>query len=322
MAEFNAGRKLGATLWGVFNVVAGTASILGLFFGIKWIPPGQTASVYAWYVIVLATGSLGYIVWLHNQKLHRYAQICDYVHFVNHTVRDVVSELLYRLENGTLTSLDEETKKATGDILNAIATTFSILTGTSCRACIKELSQESSMTYVEAYVRDQFSYKVQRGGPRCASERVPVSENSDFEEMLSNPRMRFFFENDLPRLWRRGKYRNSSLQGVIPKMFLGWIWGWPLPYKSTIVVPIRYVSGEQKTQYPAVGNQSQRRCYHYFGFLCIDSPRRNVFSTHYSVPLSSAFADVLYMFFSQLYPILNAATLPEQSRIRRADLDL
>ena len=94
--------------------------------------------------------------------------------------------------------------------------------------------------------------------------------------------------NQLPFLF---DYKNSSLElyddyadekAFFPfKVFLRY-WRWPLPYKSSIVVPI------------CPGISTERSKETLLGFLCVDSPRLFAFKREFDVDIMNGVADGLY----------------------------
>lgn len=171
---------------------------------------------------------------------------------------------------------------------------FSIISGTPCSISIKVLSQkkdigkDNTKIKVLTLARDQQSASF-RGYPSHVDHWL--DENTDFRillEMISTPRGRYFFCNQLPF---RKNYQNTSIAqyGGEPKAWNipGWKhfvrhWRWPLPYKSTIVVPIC----------PALSNKRVQK--NLIGYLCVDSPKLGAFKKQYDVDLMEGVADGLY----------------------------
>jgi len=131
-----------------------------------------------------------------------------------------------------------------------------------------------------------------------------LDDNTDFKSLWYREvgAIRYFLSNDLVELYRDGKYENSSFEEVgTPTVTCHWqgfrfVKNWNLPYKSTIVLPIRYIPDNQ------IGEDinGDHKEYRFWGFLCVDCNSKNVFDKIYSPELGGAFADVLYMLFSQL----------------------
>jgi hypothetical protein len=207
-----------------------------------------------------------------------YAESLRHIHAVVHFLRDTAEEVSSMPEAELRRSLE----RALGDFAMA----FTLVTRTSCRACIKVLSVTPRAPADWDTQPEPIRYLVVRTFARdltTASEPHTetadwVTENTDFFEVFDKPEQRCFFENDLKKRHSRGLYRNSHLPlGYDNRRDL-----WPLPYRSTIVWPIRLLRPETK---PEV-----------LGFLCIDSRSRRVFVRRYDFDLGALVADGLYMY--------------------------
>lgn len=170
--------------------------------------------------------------------------------------------------------------------LSAFAEAFTLVTGSNCRATIKEVYYEDwlppparpgasansgelilAATLMRSEVDSNYSV--------ASEESIRVDENSDFEEVLRTGAV--FFSNDLPSLWESGKYQNSH-------------WGPELrstrvfPYESAIVWPIR-VDPRRPTSgaSPTV-----------IAFLCVDTQRKRAFVRRADIALGASYAHALY----------------------------
>lgn len=251
--------------------------------------------IYSVYIVVLAILMLSYILLQEKKKLHRYAQSTFFVHYVNHVVRDVLT--LQRRDM----SISIDTPILSSYFLDPIRTSFSIVTGKHCRVCIKELKPDQTIITI---ARDTMSDKI--GNTDRNGDIVHLlTENTDFENLWywRNGSSRYFLCADLPSLYRDNAYKNSSFkevgQPVVENMFLGGkvVKNWKLPYKSTLVIPIRYISDKAIT---ASTGAERENAQHYWGFLCIDCHSRGIFDSTFCPELGASFADALYTLFSQL----------------------
>jgi len=312
-----------STLWGalgdVVNASGWVLSVILAYF--TFIRSGQNAASYvcSFYLIGLNVTLIIFIWIQQRQKLHRYSHIIGQIHYVNHIVRDELSQLYCKIETGIVIQDDLDLQKSKiKHILDIIANSFSIITGTTCRTCIKELRQVGGSIYVKTVLRDSLS-----GRKKVPDDSVRIEENSDFDYLLKNPHESFFFCNHIPYLWSIGQYKNSSLKlewpisksTTLSALWLRWPHipfgaSWPLPYKSTLIVPIRYMSISPPGNEVKIGSQERQNDPHYFGFLCIDSSKPNVFKIREDFHICAAFADILYLFFSHLGQIEEAATRP------------
>ena len=175
--------------------------------------------------------------------------------------------------------------------LSDIATAFAIATRTSCRASIKVLSlvPNAPMVGKKDIIRfllvRTFARDTLREEGDVEEQADYVSENTDFVELFNDPKESCFFENDLKKRMSQGQYRNSHL----PTGYNTQTDIWPLPYRSTIIWPIRRMKQ----------TDSGRPEPDLLGFLCVDSAARNVFVKRYDRDLGAAFADALYMYMVQ-----------------------
>jgi hypothetical protein len=210
-----------------------------------------------------------------------YSEVTRYFHAAIHFLRDTIDEVPSMSNRDLARSLQRT--------LSDIATAFALATRTGCRASIKVLTLASDapkdrplnrreiirFLLVRTFARDTLNEEGQ-------VQETPdyVTENTDFLELFNNPKEVCFFEND-----SRTQYRNSHLPGGYDNRRDDW----PLPYRSTIVWPIRRV--KQTTD-----GDTQPDL---LGFLCVDSGARNVFLRRYDHDLGAAFADALYMYMAQ-----------------------
>ena len=126
-----------------------------------------------------------------------------------------------------------------------------------------------------------------------------MTENSDFnfiyEGIQEGHAQKWqFFAHFLP--WKYD-YTNTRLSNWPPKKiplinFLIRQLNWPLPYKSTIVVPLL----------PLSVNEHDDKALR--GYLCIDSPRNNAFNKQYDIEILKGLADGLYNKIDKLYDII------------------
>jgi hypothetical protein len=130
--------------------------------------------------------------------------------------------------------------------------------------------------------------------------------------------------NNLLKEWKLHKYKNTSfnkpeVREPELKTFLGYSYvaNWNLPYKSTLVLPIRYLKefippskddGKpnmrinllKRFSIPTNDGDKLTMKWKFWGFLCIDCNSRNVFHKDLAPELGLAFADLLYIFFDEL----------------------
>lgn len=174
-----------------------------------------------------------------------------------------------------------------------IARAYSRITGSKCSVCIKLLKKEEHeeskqmlLSIVTAF-RDEHSLEERSNPSNKPPPKHFVHLNSDFSRIIrrfKNPYQRYFLSNNLPFFW---SYENTSFQvygepsDITFPVFSHLMrnWRWPLPYKSTMVVPICALTSKSEEDI--------------VGFLCIDSPQRGVFKKSYDLDLAKGVADGL-----------------------------
>lgn len=94
----------------------------------------------------------------------------------------------------------------------------------------------------------------------------------------------FFASNNLPSLWRRNKYKNESLITYGDPLCIQIaarviaVLQWPLPYRSTMVFPIRFRDDAAQLET-------------FYGFVCVDAPSKNAFHFRTAAHLGAVVAD-------------------------------
>lgn len=281
------------------SAVASVISLIILFIS----SPDIKDQVLTVYIIALLTVCILYIFFRETRKRHRFSSSITYLHFVNHSVRDYLS-LLSRGRKVPISVVLTE-------ILDVIAANYSIVTGKPCRASIKDLNKNFEVLTTS---RDSISriHNLPNSGVRHK-----LSENTDFDELWygKNGHVRTFIENDLLSRYRRGEYKNSSFKTYgepVCNPVSNKIIKWTLPYRSTIVWPIRFI--ENYDEWPPRNKKKHKKSIiqgsdsdpHFWGFLCIDCESRNIFDEFYALELGSAYADVLYILLTQSKEIANS----------------
>ena len=263
--------------------------ILPLFSFIVGIDLGGTVVALSLSFFSLAV--LAYSIKNLRDGRLRYVNAMYYFHCVNHTMRDYMAKII----NGDETRpLEDELR----DIVTAIASCFSVVTGQKCRCCIKalETNRSTQSLYLRTVARDELSVI-----PRTHNESVrhKLDENTDFSNLwyAVPPCFQGYIANDIPTLFIRDQYQNTSIEkSYKPDISFGKIRNWPLSYVSTMVVPIRYVA---KFSPPRKGGEKTPD-WIFWGFLCIDSNRKNVFLDAALLELACGFADSIYSFISNV----------------------
>jgi hypothetical protein len=239
---------------------------------------GTVAIIALSIMVVLGTCAFA---WQHHKFAHhaRYAE-----------AQAILMHLMHELVLVGIRSLaaPDDVARALEKTLDRLVNAFSLITATRCSACVKaNCPTEGAVVGVYTLCRDGTS---ERRDSQALSERdidrmqgmpIPsdsrIDRNTDFQHIVENKigtARAYFFSNNLPGL---ADYRNSSFDvyGKPRKWFRAATW--PLPYKSTIVVPIASRSLVEPKP-------------HFHGFLCLDSPHRDVFEEHIDVDILRAVA--------------------------------
>jgi hypothetical protein len=274
---------------GVLGSLSGLAALAITFLKLDRLNEDIQTKIFVIELALLSIFLFGYILITNFKKLHRFAQAIFYLHYINHIVRDEVASM----EAGDPIDLREVLQ----DIVDATANCFSLLSGKRCRCEILEITPNQA---VSVLVRDRMTQTT-----RPESEApYPIAENTDYSSIWygSNGCTRFFLSSNLVSLWRKNQFRCTAFQtfGEPQTLSLGVIsivTKWPLPYKSSIVVPIRYVS--DNCRWPALNEANLSRMSSedrpfVWGFLRVDNKSRRSFDMLHSPELVAAIADALF----------------------------
>ncbi len=257
----------------LYGFVGLTASIITIILFTNNLYPALSADGR---VAVLFIGGL--FIWFFFENVYlkirwgrerRYAQTLVYI-------ADGFSEIhnLYR-KNITV----DNAVGALTHLCDNLAQTFTLITGTKCRASVKILTREDNALKAITFCRNRDPIN----NPKNNTIKHWLDKNTDFLEVFDKidaPGGAYFFSNLLP--FRYG-YQNTSFEVYKGKpdnnLLLRYL-RWTLPYRSTIVMPICPCS-----------EQNQKML---VGFLCIDSAPILAFKADYDVPLLEGVADGIY----------------------------
>jgi hypothetical protein len=228
-------------------------------------------------------------------RKEKYANIQHDLHDIQHIARDqhTLFDLMQDRTEENLKLQSHLVQRNLQDCLNSFASALSIVTGTKCRAAIKmiEPGANPEKPVVFTYMRDIDSERHTKSDDqnRKADGSDLLEDNSDFVSVFSEEGPRWFFCNDLTT---QPNYNNSrdpnlksrSLSGIKAVWNLFRPVEWKVPYRSTIVWPIRQMKMEED-----IGGE-----FSFAGFLTIDSPHRNVFDENFDTHLGAGVADCFY----------------------------
>jgi len=305
LAQASLGKRLLRGLPEWWATVADTIAIF-LFVCSFWTYRSESREVFFSLLSLSFFASFLLVVLLISRRkmprAERYAYAFRGVHTAIHILRDQIG-----VEAGRESSSSpSEVKRCLEEVLGAVAISFTILTGTPTRACIKviktdppegkaieELPPDERMKfcYARTLCRD-FATAEQIGKLAEDPTSAPISHNTAFSFLFSDVLRRCFIHNDLPMAAGRGQYLNTSLN----KYRAGGTDKWSLPYRSTMVWPIRRITSEpRKSPNSSIFTGSQE----ILGYLAVDSPLRKVFVEEHDFEVGALVADALYMFLLQ-----------------------
>jgi hypothetical protein len=193
-----------------------------------------------------------------------------------------------------------ELKKCLQEVLGAFALGFSIITNAPCRACIKVIDYRPpaneavrhedriKYSYARTFCRD-FETAAQIDHLPEGPTDAPVQHNTAFSFLFEAADRRYFIGNDLPALSKQGRYLNSSIQKYGRNEG-----SWSLPYRSTMVWPIRRI-----TETPVSGGAVFTGRQQIIGYLAVDNPEIKVFVERFDFEIGALLADALYMFLDR-----------------------
>lgn len=284
----------------IFNYIAGFASILSVVVAAIFIEDKSISLIfYLVYLFVISLVLVIHGVIVNSRKLHRYAQAVVFTHYVNHIIRDSLEEIPCVHINSTV---DDMVKNTIQKIANAVSDCFSIVTARRCRVRIVEMRNDGSLNVI---AMDEISGKLDSHreiiNHKCDFN---LRDNTEFLELWYGKCPRYFLSDDLVGLYKSHKYKSSLLDNLGPPDFykisilgmqINYKYEWILPYRSLLVVPIRYI---KEFNPPSKFLNSVE--WHYYGFLCIDSNSKNCFEKRFSPELAGAFADAIYTYLNQV----------------------
>jgi hypothetical protein len=290
-----------------FGVLGTILSIL-LFFRWETLVPKDVAGyVYALFLMTIVVLLACYAVMINLRKLHRYPDVPRFVHYVNHTVRDTITSIHRKLEHGELTEDDiRELEGTTIELLNAISSCFSLLTGTQCGVCVKEFTSANT---IGVKYRDSVS-RVTRGQNDGGHKAHPIEDDTPVHDAyygLLTEGSRSYQCNNIIDEWRQGRFKSPSFEwlGGEPETFtvLGYkfVKSWRLKYRCALVSPIRYVRARPTEGKMAIKDNPNTASWLHWGFLCIDANRRHAFDFRRQADIAALFSDVLFVYFNEIY---------------------
>lgn len=243
------------------------------------VVPGR----HGYYILgILLALAIGLLVW----QEYRYARKARYAEAIDNLLQ-IARECCGKPERQTL----EECKAGLREMINETAEAFTLITGTRVSACIKQVVTPAGATqytprdlYVQDVCRDRKSEET-RGKTKNSAPPLKhwIDQNTGYLHLFDGQgglEGRHFASQDLAR---KHPYNSTSFaiygkpldEPTLRDRLLGRA-KWPLPYRSTLTVPIPGVPANHGT-YVA-------------GFLSIDSASRRVLLLRYDLPLMETIA--------------------------------
>lgn len=274
------------TIWDYFIMLLGTlgslASIITLSVFFNQLSTEGWIAVLFMGVICLYFVIYNFWLLTRYRKKTRYADAYGDINIgFSHLHR------LRRIENITIDQILPELEKLCDEVSHAFSRVYSGKIG----VCIKFIVNDNGRPRCETLVRDSYSNAQSRKSGTQDTTKHWIDANSDFEFIYSNfdndnVDTSYYLEHHLPTC---RDYKNTRLKvGWKPKSFALWPekyarkWNWPLPYKSTLIVPI----------VPLIANDQSQEAIR--GFLCADSPKEGDFNKYYDVDIMKGVADGIY----------------------------
>jgi hypothetical protein len=196
------------------------------------------------------------------------------IHQINHCYRDVLHDVFGQTNFKDTKETIEQ--KALKTACEKIAEMFSLLVGEKCIATVKLTTKHEEDKY-KCHTLARSESDSERDRPSIDYE-IDTGKNIAFDtaRRYNTRGPSCFFSADLDKDFLDGKYSNERT-------------GWQRFYKSTIVVPIRYVD------YRSVGSN---HALNELGFLTIDTMVTYKLNDNFHVQYLAGFADQMYNFMS------------------------
>jgi hypothetical protein len=260
--------------------VATVASFAWLLYD-KAQAPGAARS---WTPIILFTIGLGVFAGFNffsfrvKKALQDSTRIPHHLHRINHLYRESLSRVCGSFNASPVDEdgLKQEQTMTLTQVCEHIAEIFERLTSKECHVAIKLLQKDADGLYCETYTRN--GGKNERDDVPPKRFRVLTGENTGFDRALlvtAGTKPSHFWSPDLTPGVEKD-YQNQRQK----------FWE---AYKSTIVVPIRYVIPSRKGQKDGTDD---------IGFLCVDTLSRHRLNDGSHVEMLASFADQMYNYIS------------------------
>lgn len=243
---------------------------------------------FAIFLVLLTTLLIVFICIRESRKVHQYYESIFYLTHNSQLIKD----FLRNYKKGNVA--ESELNRLHAKIANNVSNCFSLIKGTRCSVCIKTIVEDERLEFL---ARDSVSVNRYKDYDKTKISNC-IDDNTGFKVFWdeNTPYVRYYINNDLPDSWSRHEYTNPAF-GTIGRPSFHKKFGihksinWDLPYKSTLICPIRHVSDDVNID-----------C-HYLGFICVDASSRGIFNRKIDPELLYGFANQLYLLETQIIEI-------------------
>lgn len=238
-------------------------------------PPFDFKDYYLVFLSVVA------ITWAVYRTASTPAKTSDTAYYIHRTVHQLRDFLVGEKCN------KKDARDLIESVLASAEASFDIMARKKCAISIKIRSGDNLTV---KFTSDGAMYPLdnQKAYPTASFSSISSIINSDARSYISN------------NVWvdfRNGRYTHPLIEdrkvGSIVQSLILMIKESirpplsPLGFRSTLVIPIRYIDNELK------GSYSEKSPYRYLGFLCIDCRSRGVFRSHVIAETGAIYADIL-----------------------------
>jgi hypothetical protein len=276
-------KTLGDYIVLILSIIGSLSSIIA--FGIYISPhldnQGLAGVIFLGVISLFFIGYSFYLISKYRKKI-RYADIFEEI--------NVGFSELHSIDRQDDPSIELIIQKL-GFLCDNLANAFSSINGEKVAVCIKFLTFNGKRPIVTTLVRDRYAKSKNRKTGTADNTKHFIELNSDFQFIWDNfdnenIETSYYHERHLPtckdykntRLnsdWK-GKIKFPILDNFIRRK------QWPLPYRSTLVVPVVPLLADEQ-------NQKAIR-----GFLCLDSSKEGKFNPQIDVDILKGISDGLY----------------------------
>ncbi|MDR1380677.1 MAG: hypothetical protein LBJ47_04265 [Tannerella sp.] len=252
-------------------------------------------TIFITFAIYSAIALSTYFLYTYLNRQQRYSFVGIYFHSIIHKQRDCLARI-QNIDDNKKKTREEKIEDFMDTLVNTlddISELFTFITGNKCAVCLKEIRSVSGdeKLRIATLARDTNSAIKRKAFENSVKTRdyPQYLENSTAFSQIIFKGKNYFLCNDIVKLWIEGNYKNTSLDFEDRTPKIKYSFGkvkavdWPLPYKSTLVTPIRHLETSN-----------------FIAFLCIDAGYIDVFDFSYrQLDLVSAISDLLYIFITQ-----------------------